>query len=91
MSPPRWTTDPQFEWLKSRIPAWLENRSKGTLAPWVKQVFHEWVEEYGLPDITAAELKAARNNLDAAKKGKRSEMQRVSNNVLSVRARTYVA
>lgn len=90
MPPPRWTTDPQFEWLKARLPKWLEHRSKGTLAPWVKQVFHEWVEEYGLPDITQEELIAANNNINAAKKAKRSDMRRVSDDVLLVYAYSHI-
>lgn len=84
MPPPRWTTDEEFDFLNARMPAWLENRSKGTLAPWVQQLFNEWLAEFGLPTPTAKELEAARGDVNAAKKAKRAEMRRVSDIIVPV-------
>lgn len=74
----RWTTDEEYDFLHKRMPSWLEHRSIGDLAHWSRQVFHEWVEQFGLAAITEEDLKEADGDRGAARKAKRIRMRRVS-------------
>lgn len=82
MSPPRWTTDEEYDFLKARLPQWLTNRSKGTLSAWSKQLFSQWTEEFGLPAATEEELEAVDGDVNAAMKAKRTEMRKVSDGIV---------
>lgn len=74
----RWTTEEEFAFLSERIPVWLEQREKGGLAQWVRTFFHTWVDEFGMPDITAEDLKRAKGITDTAKAAKRTWLRKVS-------------
>lgn len=65
----RWTTDPEYEFLHGHLPAWLEHRAKGTLASWIKTIFHDWVAKFDLPEITDVDLEEADGHLWSASFG----------------------
>lgn len=74
----RWTTDEEYDFLRQRMPAWLEHRAKGNLGECIQTTFHEWVAEFGLPDLTEKELREADGDNAAAKKAQRLLVRKVS-------------
>ncbi|KAF9470361.1 hypothetical protein BDN70DRAFT_762926, partial [Pholiota conissans] len=71
-----WTTDAEFDWLKERIPAFLEAQEKNTTDTFFDGVYEEWVKHFQMPGPTAGEIKKANNDVELATVKKRKAVEK---------------
>lgn len=64
--------------MEDKLPDFLEQREAGQLAKWIKQLFHEWVLEFDLPDVTEDDITEAGGEEEVAKKALRMRARKVS-------------
>ncbi|KAF9470208.1 hypothetical protein BDN70DRAFT_762673, partial [Pholiota conissans] len=71
-----WTTGPEFEWLKRRIPAYLEAHEKNTTDTFFSGIYEEWGGSFQIPEPTASDIKQADGDVEVATVRKRKKFEK---------------
>lgn len=73
-----WTKGDQQQFLESHKESFLVHQKRHTLPKFIRPLFQEWVDRYGIPEPTAEEIEEAGGDAEVAAEVKRLRVRKVS-------------